>query len=208
MQKTLSWIVSTTAAVLLGAVGSAHAQRKVYLNGIDLADVEVTNQSFQSCAVKFDANGAVHITAKGFDIAKQPTAGGEAKPVERKVVTPLTKRYFLVSKQNRLGATQYDVDVIINRRHVATIRSRRDPAIVEITRYLVGGANRVHLIANKNLGKTGKRRSYSPEDAMEILMGEGSVADGTVTLRSTPIHYRRDASETERFTDHFELTTR
>jgi hypothetical protein len=193
-------------AVLLGS-GTAFA-RDVYLNGVKLdSNVILKNQVFPACEVKFDADGNVHITAKGFKIEMTPAPNEKADtatppPADGK----LGKRYWLVSKQTKRGVTQYDVDVFLNDVFVKKVKSAEDTVVIEVTKHVKPGANKVRLVAVKNLGE--KRISSSAVDVLEIVLGEGNVAGGTVTIDKPVMIYKRNASETGSFKDEASFTGR
>jgi hypothetical protein len=199
-------IAAALAAMLaLGAATPAFA-RDVYLNGLKLdSSVVITSQTFPSCEVQIDARGDVYITAKGFKIETKPSAN-EAAPAPAPTAPPpaasvaaVSKRYWLVSKQPRKGLAQYDVDVYLNGKFVKKVRAQDDPVILDVTRAVRSGANEVKLVATKNMGD--KRLSASPTDTLEIILGEGSVGGGTVSITRTVVTYVRNAQETKSFSD-------
>ena len=194
------------AALCIVVAPSARAERRVFLNGLDLKDVEVADQSFDGCSVRFDGDGNVHITAPGFEVKKRKAAASDESAGEQ--VATLTRRYYLAHKGDRVGKVQYEVAIYINGKRVKTVLAGADDGVVEITRYLSAGQNAVRLVATKTLGKSGKRRSFSPKDRLEIIIGEGEVEKGVVTIRRTVVKYARNASETGPFTDRFRFATR
>jgi hypothetical protein len=205
MGRAIRIAFAVAAVVLAAAPAEAGGGRKVFLNGIDLANVEVPPQAFKSCTVTFDDDGDVHITAPGFEV--KTTKLGEAGAARDAAAHP-RKRYFVANTGTAAGKVQYDIAVYVNGKKARTILSGSEDTVVEITDALSVGKNAIKLVASKNLGKAGKRRSYSPEDVTEILIGEGDVAKGTVMLRKAVITYRRNASESAGFTDAFELTAK
>lgn len=179
---------------------AAHA-RDVYFNGVKLdASMLIKSQTFPACEVRFDDNGDIHITAKGFKVEVQP-AGPEAAPPEK-----LTKRYWLVSKQTRRGMAQYEVDVFVNGTFVKKVRSVDDAVVLEVTKYVKPGLNKLRLVATKVIGD--KRLSTSPNDALEVVLGEGNVGGGTVSIDKPWVTYRRTAHETQNFSDEYTFTGR
>ena len=155
------------------------------------------SQTFPACEVQIDDKGDVHITAKGFKIETKGAAGAPASATE----TPaqLSKRYWLVSKQPRKGLAQYDVDVYLNGKLVKKVRAQDDPVILDVTRSVKPGVNEVKLVATKTMGD--KRLSSSPTDTLEIVLGEGAAAGGTVSITKTVVTYVRTAQETRNFAD-------
>ena len=184
--------------------------RDVYFNGVKLEPhVMVKNQTFPACEVRFDTEGNVHITAKGYKVGLAP-AGNEtaAAPVEEGTPAPtkVTKRYWLVAPQPKRGLVQYDIDVFLNGAFVKRIKSGDDKAILEVTKYVRPGTNTVRLIATKNLGN--KRVSASPQDVMEVVIGEGVVGGGTITIDRALVTYRRTAAETGNHSDNYSFASR
>ena len=191
------------ASVLLWLVATPALARDVYLNGVKLdSSVVITSQTFPACEVQIDAKGDVFITAKGFKIEARPAAGGGSAPATPATPAPaaeLTKRYWLVSKQPRKGQAQYDVDVFVNGKLVKRVRAQDDPVILDVTKSVRPGMNDVKLVAVKNMGD--KRLSSSPTDTLEVILGEGSVGGGTVSITRTVVTYVRTAQETKNFSD-------
>ena len=177
--------------------------RKVLLNGIDLTNVEVPVTQFKSCTVKFDKDGNVHITAPGFEMSTIEEGVGQRKTHSSKPI--LSKRYFLVNKGTSAAKVQYDVAVSINGKKVRTLSSGTRDGVVEVTKYMRAGNNRLKLVARKNLGTSKKRASSSAKDELDIVLGIGTLADGDVTIRKTVVTYERNASETGTFTDSFDV---
>lgn len=182
--------------------GARAGERKIFLNGIDLSNVEVPVHEFKSCTVRFDQDGNVHISAPGFEMAKtkkgKKAAAKRSKPI-------LSARYFLVNKGMSSGKVQFDVTVYINGKKVRTVRSGVRDGVIEVTKYMRAGNNRIELVARKNLGKNKKRASYAASAEIEIVFGVGTLADGSVILRKTVLSYQRNASETGRFSDSFDV---
>lgn len=191
----------------------------VFLNGVKIDGV--TNQTFRGCDVTIDSTGNVLITAKGYHVERTETktenSGGPPQTVivqhsEEKPATPPaparpTKRYFLVSMQNRTGATQYDVDVIINGHFVGTIRSKEMQVIKEITGWVHEGQNQVVFSAKKNYGG-GARVSSSLADFFKIILGEGTESAGKVVMENPVIEFKRTADETTNINQDYSFKAR
>ena len=196
--------------VLLLLAPEVASARDVYFNGVKLEPhVVVRNQTFGNCEVRFDLEGNIYITAKGYKVSLSPSgnepAGATTAP-PTDAPARVTKRYWLVAPQGRRGVVQYDIDVFLNGTLVKRIRSTDDKAILEVTRYVRPGANAVRVIATKNLGN--KRLSSSPQDVMEVVLGEGIVGGGTVTIDRALVSYRRTAAETGNFSDSYAFQSR
>jgi hypothetical protein len=183
--------------------------RDVYFNGVKLEPhVVVRNQSFPACEVRFDAEGNVFITAKGYKVTLGPGGGENAPPTDEQPAAPakVTKRYWLVAPQAKRGLVQYDIDVFLNGTFVKRVRSGDDKAVLEITKFVRPGTNAVRVIANKNVGD--KRASSSPQDVMEVVLGEGVVGGGTITIDRAVVTYRRTAAEMGHYSDNYSFTSR
>jgi hypothetical protein len=200
--------ISLVLLLVLAAASTPAFARDVYLNGVKLGpDVLIKNQQFPACEVAIDEKGDVYITAKGFKIDVAPAKddapkGKEAAPSDGK----LTKRYWLISKQVKRGQAQYDIDVFVNGKHVKKVRSADDPVVLEITKFVKPGDNTVQLVAKKDMGD--KRLSSSPTDTIEVVLGEGTVGGGTVSITKPVVSYSRNAQETKNFTDELSFTGR
>src|SRR4029453_18249947 len=97
------------------------------------------------------------------------------------------------------GMAQYEVDVYLNGKFVKKVRAQDDPVILDVTKSVRPGVNEVKLIATKTMGD--KRLSSSPTDTLEIVLGEGTVGGGTVSITKTVVSYVRSAQETSNFSD-------
>jgi hypothetical protein len=190
-------VAAALAAILCLAAAPASA-REVFLNGIKLdTSVTIAPQTFPNCEVRVADNGDIYITAKGFKL--EPRAKGDAPPVTAPAPTTLQGRYWLISKQPRKGMAQYEVDVFVNGKFVKKVRSADDPVILEVTKWVRPGENKVQLVAKKTI--TDKRLSSSPTDTLDIVLGEGSVNGGTISITRPVVQYKRTAHETQGFTD-------
>src|SRR5215510_13246247 len=163
----------------------AWADRSIFLNGVKIDGV--TNQTFRGCDVTIDAAGNVLISARGYSVERKEVKEVGAAGSSVQVIAPgarLTKRYFLVSMQNRTGAAGFDIDVFINEKLVKTVRSRDSQTIVEVTPYMFVGANHVVMAARKN-PPVGAHASTAAEDFFKVVLGEGTERGGKVVLESS-----------------------
>jgi hypothetical protein len=201
--------VLAVCAGLAGLVPGVASARDVYFNGVKLEPhVTVKNQTFANCEVRFDLDGNVYITAKGYKVSVTPSGNepsGAAAPSDQ-APAKVTKRYWLVAPQPRRVVVQYDLEVYLNGTLVKRIRAGDDKAILEVTRYVRPGLNSVRVLAIKNLGN--KRLSSSPQDVMELVVGEGVVGGGTVTIDRALVSYKRTAAETGNFADSYGFQSR
>lgn len=204
MARARTITVLTLLAAMLALSTAAHAgskhQRKVYLNGIDLDGVELPEAVFDSCSVKFDARGNIHITAPGFDIAAKPADGKQARPAPP---ATLSQHYFLVTNETPRGATGYQVGVYVNGEKVTTVRSNAAPMVVDISKWVRPGKNEIRMLASKASGKTG-----SGKQVLKIQLAEGDAKNGEAIVRKTLLTYQRTAAEKTSFQHRYDFTAR
>jgi len=192
LRSGLIALLAVAAGVLLPRVATA---REVYLNEVRLDDsVKIGPQTLSGCEVRFDANGDVHITAKGYKIQVAPRADQAAPPAPPPQARG-PRGFWLISKQSQRGAVQYDVDVFINNQLVKKVRSIDDPVVIDVSRYVHAGENHVRMVAVKNIGE--RRVSFSPTDVLEVFVGEGVVGGGTVTVDRVHADFKLTAAETQ-----------
>ena len=178
--------------------------KSTYLNGVNIDGM--TNQTFKNCTVNIDANGDIYISAPQYRVEKedQPTEiGQEYIPVTNSESSKLKKKYWLVSLKNRPGSTQYSIDIYINEVWMRKITSDDNQVIMDVTKYLNPGKNKISFTANK--ATENGRKSTNPTDIFKILIGEGKLKDQSVVLESQLVKYSRNASETDNFQDSFEI---
>jgi len=189
------------AAGLLAA-SAPLAAKSVFLNGVNIDGV--ANQTFENCAVEIDAQGNIHIKAKGYQVQTQGT-----QPAQQPVgagSSVLSRRYWIVTEKNFPGMTQYDVDVFINSVWVRRLTSDEEQVVFEVTKYVKTGNNVVHFTATKNMGAT--RKSHSPQHYFKVIVGEGNVGGDNVMIDNPLLEYKRTAAESRTFNDDFTFVGR
>ena len=192
------------AAAALVAAAPAAAAPSVTLNGVD-AD-GITGQRFENCTVVIDEKGNVHIEAKGYAVkaggddarpAAKPRPAGAAGSAEVRPAGArgmLSRRYFLATEHAEPG-TQYDVAIFINAQWIREVRSSEGQVVMEITKYLRPGANRVVLAATKKI--QGERLSTSRDVALKVVIGEGNVGGDHVMIDNPLVEMTRTAAESD-----------
>jgi hypothetical protein len=220
------------AALTVLLVATAADAREVYFNGIKIdSTVVVKAQSFSGCDVRFDEHGDVYITAKGYNVAMTPAprppsppppppppppspspspspspAGPATTPARENTVDLSRKAVWLISKQTQRGIVQYDIDVYVNESFVRKVKSVEDPVVMDITRWIRPGENRVRMEAKKNAPD--RRMSLSPRDTMEVIIGEGVLGGSTVNIDKVLIDFKRTAQETEPFIEDYSVAAK
>ncbi len=208
------------AAAAAGVAVPASAA-SVTLNGVNIDGV--TNQKFENCTVVIDERGNVNIQAKGYavkgaaaDVPKgdKPTGGsqqtvaqGPAKPGDVRPGPPgkLTRRYFIATEHGRPG-TQYDLAVFVNAQWIREVKAGEPQVVMEITKYLRPGPNKVTLAATKRI--SGDRLSYSADVQLKIVIGEGNVGGDHVMIDVPLVETARTAAEIDDRTEEFVVEAR
>jgi hypothetical protein len=188
-----SVLVLCGLAMLLCDARLGHAGN-VYLND-DKIEALTKEVVLKNVDVRIDVKGNVFITAKGVKVTSS-TDRGKTPPADRATDGEVTKRYWMVTMQNRTGATQYKVDLFLNQKWVKQVHSKNAQEFFELTRYLKPGTNTVHLVATKDYGG-GTRISSSAADYYDVIIGEGSEIQGRIVLTRKLVEFRRTAEETD-----------
>lgn len=216
------------AALLLGAL-PASAGGAVFLNDVPVDGL--TDQRFEKATVTFDAQGNVRIEVPGIQVkslglipakpaaparpAAAPTLGpqsgtvvpnrGSVAVVEPAPAAPtgsLQKQYLLVTEQSVSGMAGYDIDVFVNTRWVKKLRSTDEQIVLDLTRYLQPGPNKLLFAARK---LAGERKSFSPSHRFDVTVGEGSVGGDHVMIDNPLLTFRRTAADTDDVSEEFSL---
>lgn len=197
------------AAGLVALAGPAAAGPSVTLNGVGIDGV--AGQRFENATVVIDDRGDIHIEAKGYAV-KTPAAAagaGEVRPSTDDARPPAggkpSRRYFLVAEHDQPG-TQFDLAIFINAQWIREVKQGEGQVVMEITRYLRTGANKVVLAATKKI--QGDRASYSKDVKLHVVLGEGNVGGGHVMIDAPLVEATRTAAEIDDRTDEFVLEAR
>jgi len=205
------WVLCAALAVLAPA-GTAHAAQLV-VNGVPIGRVDLTVQglegiTFEKCtSVKIESGGDVRVDCPGYDLqAAAPAPGADARKVPDAVPGRISRRYWVVTEQSQKGATQFDIDLYVNSKWIKRFKSDDDPVVLEITKNLLPGRNRLLFAATKNLGAG--RRSTSAQAFFRVVVGEGEVGGQNVLIDNPLVEVRRTAAETENVTEEREVVGR
>ena len=188
-------------AMLLCDVSAGHAGN-VYLND-EKIETLAKEVNLKNVDVRIDVKGNVFITAKGVKVTNTTDKGssdktdkGKAAPPDKATGGEVAKHYWMVTMQNRVGATQYKVDLFLNHKWVKQVHSKNAQEFFEITRYLKAGTNTVNLMATKDYGG-GTRISSSAADYYDVLIGEAMDSQGRILMTKKLVEFRRTAEETD-----------
>ncbi|BDG08051.1 hypothetical protein [Anaeromyxobacter paludicola] len=141
---------------------------------------------------------AATLLAAGAPAAPAAPASGADAPA------PPTRRYFLVAEQSRPEAAQYDVSVFVNSQWIREVRAGDARLVMEVTKFLHAGENRVTLEARKRPDD-----GPGPADAtLRVVLGEGTPHGTEVAIDAPAVEMRRTAAETASFTEEYPLVAR
>ncbi|HEY4769044.1 MAG TPA: hypothetical protein VIH51_00415 [Myxococcales bacterium] len=177
----------------------------VYLNGVNIDGLR--GQKFEKCkAVRIDDRGDVYLECAGYQV-EQPAAAAPAPAplIPSALAAAMTKRYWLVSEEKDSASAQYDVDVFVNARFIRKIKAGEPQVVLEITKYLRPGINKVLFAASK---RPGERKSASPASFLKLVVGEGDAGGNTVTIDNPLIESKRTAAETDNVNEEFTIQGR
>lgn len=174
-------------ALALG--GRAHAV-DVYVNGVradGLSDVEL-----EGVDVRVAPNGDIWIEAPGYRVEVEGGTVGEPPP---RASTPPSAspeavpaaRYWLVTEDN--GSKGLVIDVIVNGRAAAKVRSGQPQTILDLGPWLRPGTNSV--IVNALQDRTAGGGIYY------VYIGEGSNESGTLMMDRPEITFAHRAADAD-----------
>jgi hypothetical protein len=178
----------------------------VFLNGVNIDGVRA--QNFEKCrSARVDDKGNVYLDCPGYQAesigsgaAAMPTipvAGASLVPVR------LSKHYFLVTEQNDGAAAQYDVDVYVNSKWVRKVRSGDEQIVLDISRYLTPGANKLLFAATKRVAK-----AAAPTSFVRLIVGEGESSGAQVLIDNPLLECKRNGAEVDNVNEEFTLQAR
>ena len=180
----------------------------VYLNGVNVDGLR--SQKFDKCkAVRIDDRGDIHLECPGYQAERQAAVPAStlspAPLIPSAVAAAMTKRYWLVTEEKDGAAAQYDVDVFLNAKFIRRIKAGEPQVVLEITKYLRPGINKVLFAASK---RPGERKSASPASFLKLVVGEGDAGGNTVTIDNPLIESKRTAAETDNVNEEFTIQGR
>ena len=147
--------------------------------------------------------GNVFIEAPGFEV-KRKEGAPKVPPVEGvKAGEKPSKHYWLVTEKNVPGMTQYDIDLFINSKWVRRFLNEEKHVVFEITKYLKTGANKIMLVAKKDMDDS--RLSSSPQHFFRIVLGEGESGGRNVVIKRKLVEYKRTALETRDYRNEYSI---
>ncbi|HWE26274.1 MAG TPA: hypothetical protein VG496_20225, partial [Myxococcales bacterium] len=110
------------------------------------------------------------------------------------------KHYFLVTEQSDGAAAQYDVDVYVNSKWVRKVRSGDEQIVLDISRYLSPGPNKLLFAATKRVAKAG-----APSSFVRLIVGEGESSGSQVLIDNPLLECKRSGAEVDNVNEEFTL---
>lgn len=159
------------------------AAADVYVNGVK-AD-GLTAQEFKNCTVKFDEKGEVHITAPGVKLLAEGATTEAAK---------LSAQYFVALTLSQAAAGA--IRIVVNGTEADMVKPGEKTKIIEITKFLRPGANKVLVMA-------GPEKAAVP---VQVLIGTGRNTAGSLEL--TPAIDKQVSLADKGLSETFDITAR
>jgi hypothetical protein len=184
----------------------------VFLNGVNIDGLR--SQSFEKCRlVRVDERGDVHLDCPAYQVeqapsATPPPAAPPSTPLAAAGVVPasMSKHYWLVTEQKEPGAAQYDIDVFINAKWIRKLKSGEDQIVMDISKHLQPGPNKLIFAATKKI--EGGRKSASPSAYLKVIIGEGEAGGNNVMIDNPLFEVKRTAAEMENVNEEHTVNAR
>ncbi len=175
----------------------------VFLNGVNIDGLR--GQSFEKCkTVRIDDKGDVHLDCSGYQV--EAPVGVPAAPAAQAAPAAITKHYWLVTEQTEAGAAQYDLDVFINSKWIRKLKAGEEQIVLEITKYLAPGPNKILFAATKHV--EAGRKSTAASAYLKVIVGEGESGGNNVLIDNPLVECKRTAAETENVNEEFTIQGR
>ncbi len=185
----------------------------LFINGVRVDGV--TNLKLHNVDLEVDAQGDLHVTAKGYTVNVAETntpkpPAPPAAPPQKNPPPPAARstpgqatKYYLTMSEN--GDSQWDLDVYVNGQFVRRFQAGQSAPPVEVTRLVKNGDNTVRFRAVKQEGQV--RSVLSSEFVQLTLDADAQLVNGRRELTHV-YNYRRTAAETGMFDDSVTFSVR
>jgi len=188
---------------------------EIFLNGVNIGSIR--NQTFKDIkSIFIDQNGDVHIDAPSYNVKLIDPETSKTPAQAKKIITKkaskggpnelLQTRYFMATQPSEDGAAQYDFLLKINGVERKTIKAGSPVIIVEISKWLKKGVNKVEILAQKNI--EGKRISKNPSDIARMIIGTGHEEGSIVKIDKVISSVKAYASQTTDVSKRFTINAR
>jgi len=178
----------------------------VFLNGVNIDGLR--SQSFEKCkTVKIDERGDVYLDCPAYQVElQQPQPAVPVAPPPPAPAAAISKHYWMVSEDANSAQAQYDLDVFVNSKWIRKIKAGEPQIVLEITKYLTPGPNKILFAATKHV--EAGRKSTSPSSYLKIVVGEGEAGGSTVMIDNPLVECKRTAAETDNVNEEFTIQGR
>ena len=152
--------------------------------------------------------GDVHLDCPGYQVeaAPVPPAGTPAAQPASFVPGQITKHYWLVSEDANSAQAQYDLDVFINSKWIRKVKAGEPQIVLEVTKFLQPGPNKVLVAATKHI--EAGRKSTSAASFIKVVVGEGESGGNTIMIDNPLVDCKRTAAETDNVNEEFTIQGR
>ncbi|GAC1348307.1 MAG: hypothetical protein NVSMB23_29130 [Myxococcales bacterium] len=195
-----------------------------FLNGVNIDGVRPL--TLEKCkTVRVDERGDVRMDCPAYQVnvagsaarvaaatatAARPVSATIPVAAAAAVAAPapanLTKQYWLVSEQAG-GDAQVDVDLFVNAKWVRKLKSSEDQIVMDISRLLQPGPNKLLFAAAPRRAGEGKRGA-PPGASLRIIVGEGEAGGGNIVIDNPLVDYTRSAAQAESLDEEFVVKAR
>ncbi len=177
-------IARVVAFVLVGLSLSATAQAtEIHINGVRVgavAGVEMSN-----CAVRFDAQGNIHITAPGYEVVAPPPQEAVNRPSGG-----LMGQYFLLVESSPVGETPYHLTLLLNGEFLREVTASQNGLVVPLNEVMRVGKNKLTIQAKRT-----DEAAFAPDASLEVLIGPGEGSAVGAKLRERWVEYKRTGKD-------------
>lgn len=148
----------------------------LYINDVRVDPASVSGVLLEKVDVTFDEKGNTRISAPGYKIK---LVDRPAKPKNAKADNGVPQaKYWLVTQDNQSGG--HTVNVFVNGKKVATLRSGGEPVIRDLAEHLRVGDNEI-VVRSTSVDTSG--------GSFYVFLGEGVDDDGTVRIDKPTVEF-------------------
>lgn len=215
------WTGILTAGLTL-AIPSVVLAQRIFVNDVEVTHANMRNTNLERVdSVVFDNEGNIRITAPTYNIqvvapgspasTSASSTGQSASSAASSGRTTITSTqqgqsaaqsaarqgvqgtYVMTISNPEPGSVPYEVDIVINGKHVATWGSQRSNSALNVTAFMQRGRNVVTFQARRTPGAPTTGTSE-----MRIAIGEGTMSTGQATVSNILAGQIFRASDTDR----------
>lgn len=193
--------LATLVAGIVLAFPSLVLAQRIFVNGVEVTHANMRNTQLDRVdSVTFDAQGNLLIVAPTYNIQVVPpsTAGGAGAPpvsstpssasattqapgqsaAQTQARNAAQGTYVMTISNPNPGSVPYEIDIVINGKHVATWGSHRANSALDITSWMQRGRNVVTFQARRTPGAP----TTAASNELRIALGEGTIGSGNASV--------------------------